>query len=91
MGSAFCAFPSSVFLDGESCILFMGPASTFFNKIFIKIESHGTIHTFKNYFIIVFSVFSNKWYSNTTILNRKDLVKITGSIIKNVGKINIAK
>ena len=91
MGSAFCAFPSSVFLDGESCILFMGPASTFFNKIFIKIGSHGTIHTFKSYFIIVFSVFSNKWYSNTTILNRKDLVKITGSIIKNVGKINIAK
>ena len=91
MGSAFCAFPSSVFLDGEFCVLFMGPASTFFNKIFIKIGSHDTIHTFKNYFVIVFSVFNNKRYSNTTILNREDLVKITGNIIKNVGKINIAK
>ena len=30
----------------------------FFNKIFIKNRSHGTIHTFKNYFATVFSIFS---------------------------------
>ena len=32
--------------------------TSFFNKIFIKIESHDTIHTFKNYFVTVFSIFS---------------------------------
>jgi len=35
-----------------------------FGKINFKIESHGTIYIFKNYFTIVFSVFSNKWYLN---------------------------
>ena len=30
----------------------------FFNKTFIKNGSHNTIHTFKNYFATVFSVFS---------------------------------
>ena len=30
----------------------------YFTKIFIKNESYGTIHTFKNYFAIVFLVFS---------------------------------
>ena len=34
------------------------PQIFFFSKIFIKNGSHGTIHTFKNYFVIVFSVFS---------------------------------
>ena len=34
------------------------PQIFFFNKIFIKNESHGTIYTFKNYFVIVFLVFS---------------------------------
>ena len=29
-----------------------------FNKIFIKNGSYGTIHTFKNYFATMFSVFS---------------------------------
>ena len=38
------------------CALFMGPTSTLFSKIFIKIEFHGTIHTFKNYFAAVFLV-----------------------------------
>ena len=36
-----------------------------FSNFFIKNESHGTIYTFKNYFAIVFSVFSfqqNKLY-----------------------------
>ena len=36
----------------------------FFSKIFIKNEPHDTIHTFKNYFVIVFSVFRNKRYPN---------------------------
>ena len=34
------------------------PQTHFFNKIFIKNKSHGTIHIFKNYFTIVFSIFS---------------------------------
>ena len=40
--------------------LFKGLASTDFNKFNFKTESHDTIHTFKNYFATVFSVFSNK-------------------------------
>ena len=32
--------------------------TSFFNKILIKNEFHDTIHTFKNYFVTVFSVFS---------------------------------
>ena len=36
----------------------MDPQTSFFNKTFIKNRSHDTIHTFKNYFITVFSVFS---------------------------------
>ena len=35
--------------------LFTGPASTLFSKKNFKTESHGTIHTFKNYFATVFS------------------------------------
>ena len=31
----------------------------------MKNGSHGTIHTFKNYFATVFSVFNNKRYPNT--------------------------
>ena len=40
----------------------------FYSKKNFKIGSHSTIHTFKNYFTTVFSVFSfqpNKRYSNT--------------------------
>jgi len=33
-------------------------ASTFFYKNNFKTRSHGTIHTFKNYFTTVFSVFN---------------------------------
>ena len=36
--------------------LFMVPQISLFNNFFIKIGSHNTIHTFKNYFAIVFSV-----------------------------------
>ena len=42
----------------------MGPTSTLFSKIFIKIGFHDTIYTYKNYFATVFSVFSNKRYLN---------------------------
>ena len=48
----------------ESRALFIRPASTDFDKFFFKTRSHNTIHTFKNYFAIVFSVFSNKRYPN---------------------------
>ena len=34
------------------------PQITFFINFFIKNRSHNTIHTFKNYFTIVFSVFN---------------------------------
>ena len=34
------------------------PQIHFFCKNFIKNRSHGTIHTFKNYFAIIFSVFN---------------------------------
>ena len=48
--------------------LFTGPTNLFFSKTFIKNGSHDTIYIFKNYFAIVFSIFSfyqNKWYPNT--------------------------
>ena len=35
-----------------------------FQKNNFKTGSHSTIHTFKIYFVIMFSDFSNKWYSN---------------------------
>ena len=43
---------------GEQCIhaLFTDPQISFFSNFFIKNGSHGTIHTFKNYFATVFSV-----------------------------------
>ena len=48
--------------------LFTGPVRTDFSEFFFKTRSHSTIHTFKNYFAIVFSVFSNKWYPNRPIV-----------------------
>ena len=49
------------------------PQTSLFNNFFIKNGSHGTIYIFKNYFAIVFSVFSfqfqqNKFYLNRTIV-----------------------
>ena len=49
----------------------VGPASTFSKKTIFKIESHGSIHIFKNYFVTVFSVFNNKQYRNRQALIRK--------------------
>ena len=40
------------------CALFMDLQIPLFSNFFIKNGSHGTIHTFKNYFTTVFSVFS---------------------------------
>ena len=44
----------------EQCIraLFTDPQISFFINFFIKNGFHSTIHTFKNYFATVFSVFS---------------------------------
>ena len=47
------------------------PQASFFNKIFIKNGSHGTIHTFKNYFATMFSIFSfqqSKRYPNEPLM-----------------------
>ena len=35
-----------------------------FSKFFFKTESHSIIHTFKNYFATMFSIFNNKQYLN---------------------------
>ena len=55
-----------------TCALFTNPQISFFINFFIKNGSHNTIHTFKNYFATVFSVFSfqfqqNKFYPYTPI------------------------
>ena len=42
---------------------------SFFINFFIKNGSHDTIHTFKNYFVIVFSVFNNKQYPNINLVS----------------------
>ena len=57
--------------------LFTDPQITLFSNFFIKNRSHGTIHTFKNYFATVFSVFSfqfqqNKFYPNTLFIYRQN-------------------
>ena len=41
----------------------------FIHKKKIKIEFYGIIYIFKNYFVIVFSIFSNKQYSNRCMDN----------------------
>ena len=59
----------------EQCtrILFMDPQISLFNNFFIKNWSHSTIHTFKNYFATIFSVFNyqfqqNKFYSKRPLV-----------------------
>ena len=51
----------------EQCIraLFTDPQITLFSNFFIKNGFHGTIHVFKNYFAIVFLVFSFNKISST--------------------------
>ena len=64
---AFCFFCVSPFFflaricwlfHGKQCIfiLFTDSQILIFNNFFIKNGSHDTIHTFKNYFVTVFSV-----------------------------------
>ena len=43
------------------------PQTHFFNKIFIKNRFHNAIHTFKNDFITLFSVFSFQFSSISSI------------------------
>ena len=54
----FCSARICWLFHGEQCIcaLFTNPQIPLFNNFFIKNGSHGTIHTFKNYFATVFSV-----------------------------------
>ena len=40
------------------CTIYRTHQTSFFNKTFIKNRSYSITHTFKNYFVIVFSVFS---------------------------------
>ena len=47
--------------------LFMGPTTTLFRKKNFKNGSHGTIHTFKNYFVIVFFSFQLSAVSKQTL------------------------
>ena len=54
-------------------VLFTRPASIFFRKNNFKTGSYGTIYTFKNYFVTVFLVFSNKQYLNRPLINRMSL------------------
>ena len=56
-------------LNSGSHALFTRPTSMEFSKIFIKIGSHSIIHIFKNYFVTIFLVFSNKQYPNRPIIN----------------------
>ena len=60
------------FCEQCTCALFMDPQTPLFINFFIKNWSYSTIHTFKNYFITVFSVFNfqfqqNKFYPNTPL------------------------
>ena len=52
------AFMWQWIISSGSRVPYMGLTNFFFNKIFIKNESNGTIYTFKNYFITVFLVFN---------------------------------
>ena len=63
--------------------LFMDPQISLFNNFFIKNWSHGTIHTFKNYFTTVFFSFSfqfsavSKWTRNKSDKPTEKLKKKT--------------
>ena len=56
-----------------SYVLFTDPQILLFSNFFIKNESHGTIYTFKNYFVTVFfsfqfSIFSFQLYPNGPLM-----------------------
>ena len=56
-----------------SRVLFRDPQTSLFSNFFIKNRSHGTIHTFKNYFATVFFSFQFSTISKRThsLLHRK--------------------
>ena len=57
--------------------------TSFFNKTFIKNGSHGTIHTFKNYFATVFLVFSKISGIQTHPKSEKMVTAGANKILKN--------
>ena len=69
---------------GPAMVLLVGlvycsrdPQISLFSNFFIKNESHDTIHTFKNYFVTVFLVFSfsiNKFNPNGPYISHSCLV-----------------
>ena len=63
----FARFPMIAFFSGFRA-LFIRPTNTFFSKNNFKTRSYGTFNTFKNYFTIIFLIFSNKWYSNRSLI-----------------------
>ena len=69
---AFCPIRASAFFQWVPWVLFTNPQKLAKQKILDKFGSHSTIHIFKNYFAIVFSVISfqfspNKRYPNTPL------------------------
>ena len=58
LDSAFVCFPCICVFFCGSRVLFTRPANTEKCKSNFKTVFHGTIHTFKNYYAIVFSVFN---------------------------------
>ena len=50
-----------------SCALFTKHTNAFFNKNNFKTGSHDTIHTFKNYFATIFSIFNFQFSVITSI------------------------
>ena len=58
-----------------------------FSNFFIKNESHSTIHTFKNYLAIVFSVFSFQFQQNKFYPNRPNSSITIFSTILSVTKL----
>ena len=62
--------------------------TSFFNEIFIKNESYGTIYIFKNYFATMFSIFNfqqNKWYPNTPVRLECTFLVRSNILLKNDG------
>ena len=70
------------------------PQISLFCNFFIKNGFHGTVHTFKNYFAIVFSVFSfqfqqNKFYPYEPIIKtwNRTLIFENTHLMKNIGRV----
>ena len=56
------------------CALFMDPQISLFSNFFIKNGSHDTIHTFKNYFATMFSIFSFQFQQNNFCPNKPKIL-----------------